>query len=270
MKLPHFHRHTGSNDTAGHIKDTVLDAAHIAILALSVMLIVFISYDTFNNIPFLENRAYMTFQLTVCLVFITDFFLELALTPHGRRKAYSRTRWLFLVMSVPYLNIIDSYDMQLSPDALYFIRFVPLARGALALVIVLDYIASNRITGIFVSYVSILLLTTYFAALIFYEREHPVNPHIGSYWNAFIWCSLQTTTLGSPVAPITVAGKIISVILSFMGVIMYPLFTVYIGSIIVDRTNVLNFIKKTSSSVKSTDSSADSSPPDSDNVADSE
>ena len=55
-----------------------------------------------------------------------------------------------------------------------------------------------------------------------------------------------------------------------MGVIMYPLFTVYIGSIIVDRTNVLNFIKKTSSSVKSTDSSADSSPPDSDNVADSE
>ncbi len=43
MKLPHFHRHTGSNDTAGHIKDTVLDAAHIAILALSVMLIVFIS-----------------------------------------------------------------------------------------------------------------------------------------------------------------------------------------------------------------------------------
>ena len=49
-----------------------------------------------SDIPFLENRAYMTFQLAVCLVFITDFFLELALTPHGRRKAYIRTRWLML------------------------------------------------------------------------------------------------------------------------------------------------------------------------------
>lgn len=254
MKLPHSHKTVPDSHTDDRLRQVMLNTAHAVILILSVLLIVFISYDTFKNIPFLESHAYMTFQLAVCLVFMIDFFLELALTPHGSRKSYIRSRWLFLVLSVPYLNIIDSYNIHLSPDALYFIRFIPLARGGLALVIVLNYISANRITGIFVSYVSILVLTTYFAALIFYEREHPVNPHILNYWNAFIWCALQTTTLGSSVAPITVAGKIISVILSFMGVIMYPLFTVYISSIIVGRSDLLNFLKRSPSDVKSHDS----------------
>lgn len=269
MKLPHSHSTSPQAANHNRLRITALNTAHAIILILSVLLIVFISYDTFNNIPFLENQAYMTFQLAVCIIFMTDFFLELFLTPRGRRRSYISSRWLFLLLSVPYLSIIQRCHMQLSPDALYFIRFIPLARGGLALVIVLNYISANRITGIFVSYVSILVLTTYFAALIFYEREHPVNPHIGNYWNAFIWCALQTTTLGSSVAPITVAGKIISVILSFMGVIMYPLFTVYISSIIVDRTNLLNFIKNQDKTVKTNSSHPAAHPPAATTVADS-
>lgn len=227
---------------AGRWHAVTLEVAHSVVLALSVLLIIFISYDTFRDIPFLESHSYMAFQLVVCMVFIVDFFLELALTPRGDRHAYVRRRWLYLILSIPYLNIIDSYDIKLGADALYFVRFIPLARGGLALVIVLDYIAANRITGLFVSYVSILVLTTYFAALIFYEREHPVNPYISNYGQAFVWCCLQTTTLGSPVMPVTVAGKIISVILSYMGIIMYPLFTVYLSSLILKRHDVLNLL----------------------------
>lgn len=108
---------------------------------------------------------------------------------------------------------------------------------------------------------SILLLTTYFAALIFYEREQPVNPHIGNYRDAFIWCALQTTTLGSSVAPLTVSGKIISVILSFMEVIMYPLFTVYLSSVIVKHTSVLNFLNSRVQNVKSASVSTENTNP---------
>lgn len=243
------------------LRAKAFNVAHAVVIALSVMLIVFISYDTFNNIPFLADRAYMNFQLCVCLVFMADFFVELFLTPRGSRRGYVRSRWLYLFLSIPWLTIINRFNIILSADCLYFIRFVPLARGGLALVIVLDYISANRITGIFVSYVSILVLTTYFAALIFYEREHPVNPHVESYWNAFIWCALQTTTLGSPVAPVTVAGKIISLILSFMGIIMYPLFTVYLSSLLVKHTNLLNLIKLSPKSVKSSPDTAQTTAP---------
>lgn len=227
-----------------------LEVAHSVVLILSVLLIVFISYDTFNGIQFLQSRPYMTFQLLVCGAFITDFFLELFLTPRGLRRHYVRHRWLYLFLSIPFLNIIDSYNLDLGPDALYFVRFIPLARGALAMVIVLGYITSNRITGIFVSYVSIVLLSTYFAALIFFEREHPVNEYITNFWQAFIWCCLEITTIGSSVAPVTVAGKIISVILAFMGLVMFPVFTVYLSSLILKRHDMLNIFKSSGKNVK--------------------
>ncbi len=237
----------------------ILDIFHAVILILSVALIAFISYDTFKNIPFLESDLYMTFQLFVCLVFIADFFVELWLTPRGERRRYMKSRWFFLLMSIPFLNIIDAYQIQLVPDALYFARFLPLARGALALAIVLNYIASNRITGIFVSYLSIMLLTVYFAGLIFYEREQPVNPGVTSYWDAFWWCSLEATTLGSSLNPMTLAGKLLAVLLSLMGIIMFPLFTVYLSSLILKSRSVLNILNIPKLNVKTADS-ADRSP----------
>lgn len=233
----------------------ILNCFQTAILILSVLLIVFISYDTFKNIPFLANRSYMLFQLFTCLVFITDFFVELKLTPHGGKAAYIKSRWFFLIISIPYLNIIDILNIGMSAGMLYFARFLPLVRGALALAIVLNYIAANKITGIFVSYLSILLLTVYFAGLIFYNRESPINPGVTSYWEAFWWCGMQATTLGCSLSPVTVAGKLLAVILSLMGTIMFPLFTVYLSSLILKSRKVLNIINIAGSKVKIADSS---------------
>lgn len=217
------------------IRKYILDSLHITIMVLSVLLIAYISYDTFRNIPFLQNAHYMRFQLFVCIVFILDFFIELFLAPD--KWFYLKRRWLFLLLSIPYLNIINHYNIQLSADAIYFVRFIPLARGALALAIVLGYISHNKITSIFASYVSIMLLITYFAGLIFFEREHPVNSMVTSYWDAFWWGCMQVTTLGCDIYPVTVAGKILCVVLSLMGMIMFPLFTVYLTNIIVSRHN---------------------------------
>lgn len=233
------------------VRRMLLDTLHILVLALSVLLISIISYTTFKGIPFLKDSLYMRFQLVVCLVFILDFFVELWLTPRGERHLYLRSRWLYLLLSVPYLNIIDGYGITLSPEALYFIRFVPLCRGGLALVIVLDYISANRITGMFLSYLSILILTVYFAALIFYECEQPVNPGVTSYWDAIWWCCMQSTTLGCSLMPVTVSGKVLSFVLSLMGMIMFPLFTVYLSSLILRERAGLNNVKFRAATVKS-------------------
>lgn len=229
----------------------IVNVLHAVILLLSVAMIVYISYDTFRNIPFLTDRGYMTFQFFVCMIFMADFFVELKLTPKGERRHYVGARWFFLLLSVPVLNIVGLFHLQLSADFLYFARFLPLARGALALAIVLNYIASTRITGFFVSYVSIMVLTVYFAGLIFYEREHPVNPGVENYWDAFGWCALQTTTMGSALNPVTVAGKLLAVVLSLMGVVMFPLFTVYLTSLIKRSRDKLNKFNISENSLKS-------------------
>jgi len=242
---------TGTIPVSPAARRVILDTLHIIVLVLSVLLITVISYTTFKSIPFLKDPLYMRFQLVVCLVFIIDFFMELWLTPRGERHLYMRSRWLYLLLSVPYLNIIDSYSLSLSSEALYFIRFVPLCRGGLALVIVLDYISSNRITGMFLSYLSILALTIYFAALIFYECEQPVNPGVTSYWDAIWWCCMQSTTLGCSLMPVTAAGKVLSFVLSLMGMIMFPLFTVYLSSLILRQRSGLNNVKFAPATVKS-------------------
>lgn len=214
------------------MKRLTLDILHWLVLVLSLLLIVFISVDTFENRPFLENRTYMVFQLWVCVVFIVDFFVELALTDRGERCSYLKRRWLFLLLSVPWLNVAQHFQLPLSADALYWVRFIPLARATMAMAIVTGYVTNNRVGSIFASYVTVLVAFIYFGSLIFFNAELGHNPGIHSYWNSLWWACMDATTIGCQIQPVTPTGKIVSAVLACMGVMIFPLFTVYITSIV--------------------------------------
>lgn len=199
---------------------------HTIVLILSVLLIVYISYDTFRSENFLANHAYMTFQFWVCVVFVADFFIELIFARH--RWQYVRHRFLFLFISIPYLNIVSALDIHLSPEALYFVRFIPLARGALALSIVFGYFSKNAITSFFMSYIVIMVMIVYFCSLIFYQCEQGVNPQVDTYWTALWWAAMNMSTVGCYINPMTIEGRIVAVILPISGMIIFPLFTVYL------------------------------------------
>lgn len=217
------------------VKNIVSDVMHWVIIILSVLLIVYISVDTFQGVNFLKNRSYMTFQLWVCVVFIADFFIELAIAEN--RWRYVRGHLLFLLLSVPYLNIIDSLGIPVSEADLFFVRFIPLARGVLAMAIVVGYISKNRITSLLASYVVIMLSVVYFSSLIFLYREQPVNPMVTDYGNALWWAFTTSTSVGCSINPMTVTGKILAVVVSCTGITMFPLFTVYLTSLITRYRN---------------------------------
>ncbi len=204
----------------------IMTFMNIVVLILSAALISWISYDTFKRINFLENHAYMTFQYWVCMVFILDFFLGLYYA--DKKWSYIKRRFWFLILSIPVLNIVNYLHITLSPDALFFVRFIPLARGALALAIVVSYVSSNAVTSLFASYITIMLFIAYFCSLIFYQREAGVNPDVNSYWTALWWTMMNLSTVGCAISPVTVAGKIVAVILPISGMIIFPLFTVYL------------------------------------------
>ena len=211
-------------------RKNIFRLVHTGILLLSVALIVFISYEIFNDIAFLNDRTYMTFQLCVCIFFILDYALSVWLSENPRRYAWRNIG--FLLISIPYLNIIDMLNIDPGPEVLYYIRFIPLIRGAWAMAIVVSYVSTNKIVGIFASYLSIMLLVLYFASILFFAREQPVNPGVPTYWSSLWWCSLEMTTIGAPVNPFTPTGKVLAAILSAMGMMMFPLFTVYLTQII--------------------------------------
>lgn len=212
------------------VKKVVLTTFNLVVLVLSALLIIYMSIETFQDKKFLDDHSYMTFQFWVCLVFIIDFFVGLYYSENKWR--YFRSHLIFLLLSIPYLNIINQLDIHLTSDAMYFMRFIPLARGALAMSIVMGYLSHNAISSLLVSYIVIMIFISYFCSLIFYQREFGVNPQVNSYWTALWWSCMNMSTVGCYINPVTVSGKIVAVILPITGMVIFPLFTVYLTNFV--------------------------------------
>ena len=163
-------------------KKGIYGILHVIILLLSLFLIISISIDTFKNLPFLTQGSYLKIQLWICTFFIFDFILEFFLS--HRKLHYLRTHFVFLIISIPYINIFDYYHVAFSPEIRYFLRFIPLIRGGYALAIVVGWLSYNKASSLFTSYLTMLLATVYFSSLIFFVLEHKVNPLVPDYGEA--------------------------------------------------------------------------------------
>ena len=164
---------------------------HVIILLLSLFLVISISVDTFKGIPFYTQSLYMKVQLWICILFLFDFILELFLSKDKLR--YFGTHFLFLLVAIPYQNIIAYMGWTFSPEITYMLRFIPLVRGGYAMAIVVGWLTYNKASSLFISYLTMLLATVYFASL---------------------------------------AGRVLSVLLAALGMMMFPIFTVYVTSLI--------------------------------------
>lgn len=218
------------------VKD-IYNVLHVVILLLSLFLVISISIDTFNNIPFQTESSYLKVQLWICIIFLFDFFFELFLSK--QKIKYLRTHFIFFIISIPYLNIIDYYHLELTEEVKYFVRFIPLIRGGYALAIIVGRFTKSKVTGLFVSYVTMLLATVYFSSLLFFAIEHKLNPGIHQYTDSLWWAFMNVTTVGSNIYAVTIAGQILSVVLAALGMMMFPIFTVYITSVF-QRVNKKN------------------------------
>lgn len=203
---------------------------HIIILVLSLFLIISISVDTFKGIPFYTQPSYMKVQLWICLWFLFDFVLELFLAHHKGR--YLRSHFIFFLVAIPYQNIIAHYGWTFSEEVTYFIRFIPLLRGGYALAIVVGWLTYNRASSLFVSYLTMLLATVYFSSLAFFVVEQKVNPLVTDYGDALWWAFMDVTTVGSNIVAVTATGRVLSVVLAALGMMMFPIFTVYVTSLV--------------------------------------
>lgn len=211
-------------------KRGIYGVLHIIILLMSLFLVISISIDTFKGIPFYAQSSYMEVQLWICLWFLFDFVLEFFLSKHKGR--YLQTHFIFFLVAIPYQNIIAYYGWTFSPEVTYLLRFIPLLRGGYALAIVVGWLTYNRASSLFVSYLTMLLATVYFASLAFFVMEHKVNPLVNGYGDAIWWAFMDVTTVGSNIIAVTVTGRVLSVVLAALGMMMFPIFTVYITHLI--------------------------------------
>lgn len=199
---------------------------HVIILLASVFLVVCISWDTFENLQFYRQPQFLTLQFWICMLFLADFFVELFLSP--RKKHFLATRWVFFLVSVPWLAIFTWLNIHFDPQVEYVLQFIPLVRGGYALAIVVGWFTSSKISSLFFSYLITLIASIYFASLAFYLFEHGVNALVTNYTDALWWAFMDATTVGSNIVAITAVGRVLSVVLAALGMMMFPIFTVYI------------------------------------------
>lgn len=207
---------------------------HILIVVLSLFLIVSISIDTFKGIAYYDQSTYMKIQFWICMFFIADFIIEWALAENKGR--YFATHFIFLLVSIPYLNIIHYMGWHFPHEVTYLFRFIPLIRGGYAIAIIVGWITYNRASSLFISYLTILMATVYFASLVFYVSEHGANSQVRDYGDSIWWAFMDVTTIGSNVIAVTPIGRVLSIILAALGMMTFPIFTVYVTNL-VERRN---------------------------------
>lgn len=119
------------NSEAG--KSATTKALHLLVLLLSSWLVVTLSIDTFRQVPFAERDCFTRMQMWVCLFFIFDFVVQWALAPN--RWCYLSRHFIFLLVSIPYVELFSWFQVACSAELSYFLRLVPFVRSGYALAI---------------------------------------------------------------------------------------------------------------------------------------
>lgn len=203
---------------------------NIIVLLLSFGLIAFISWDTYKGKDFLNNTIYMKYQFIVCMIFIAEYVYRFFITKNPVKFFILTLPYIFI--SIPYLNLIQYYGYYVAPETLYYLRFIPVLRGLIALVVVVIFVSKNLARTLFASYVLVLVPFVYMSGLFFYVAEKSINPGIKNFWYALWWAGMNVTTIGCDINPMTATGMILGLVLSLLGIMMFPLFTVYLGDMI--------------------------------------
>ncbi len=203
---------------------------YILTVIASMILIADITIVDLPNIQKNLDIVPTQLQLWICIYFLIDFVLLMLVADNKWR--YFKRYFILIPLSIPYTNIFASLSIDLSSDALYLIKFIPIIRGVVALILLINLLISNKITGLFMAYLSIFISMAYVQTLIFFLYESPVNPSVQSYYDVLWWASMTVTTLGSNIIPVTGVGKVSTAILAITGITIFPIFTVYITTMI--------------------------------------
>ena len=215
----------------------LLRATNILALIASILLLAALSLEI---IYYRELKAFTSWftiaSAVVCLIYCLDFFVLMA---HAERPMHFFVRNAYILfLSIPYHALAVYLAIDLSHTAQMVMSGVVVLRSVMALYITLRWLIERRTTRLLWAYIATVVLSSYVAALLFYEYEAPVNHDVANFGDALWWSWMNLTTVGAEIFPVTALGKTLCVLLPILGMAMFPVFTVYVTSLY-DGTQVV-------------------------------
>ena len=195
-------------------------------LIAGVALLVGVSVEVLTGNHHTYSEWYMWLQLMVCIIFIFDF--ASALVARDSNHDYFLLNLLSLIVSIPYLNILDWIDVPLDRGVAVTVAALPLLRSFVAMGVVVKWFINGKANRLFGAYLFTVVCFTYLAALMFYDYEVDVNDKLHGFGNALWWAWMNVTTVGAAIFPVTAVGKVLAVVLPALGMMFFPIFTIYV------------------------------------------
>ena len=186
------------------------------VLLGSMAIIVVASIELLKGNEALSESFILKFHLWICSLFLADFFVRWY--TDGWTARFFWNNLFFLIVSIPYLNIVYNLSTSISHSTWILLRLIPLARGIYGVSLIVGWMTRSKITNLLITYLTI----------VFYYMEHDVNPPVKTYWDAFDWALMNVTTVGSNIFGVTKIGQILAVVLAAAGMIFFPIFTAYV------------------------------------------
>lgn len=226
---------TDVHHTRGAAVRYLLLAMHLLVLAGAALLIGLVSYDTFQSLSFVGNTFYLTIQYWICLLFLFDLVVECLFAP--ARWRYFLSHIPAFLLCIPYLAVLHRLDIHISGEWLFLLEVLPVVRAVFVVGAVMRELRIGKLSSMFGAYLFMLLTVVYFGALMFYVAEGATNPQVHSFRSAIYWAVMSMTTTGSNITETTTIGSTIAVVISAMGLMLFPVFTVYISNAVASNSS---------------------------------
>jgi voltage-gated potassium channel len=224
------HEESTLKPVRGRFGHTILDDLLMVLLALiSIFLLLFeVVHDQTPE----QTEVLHWADLTIAFIFLLEWTIRFIKAPD--RRQFARLHWWELLASIPLS--LDSIQALRSLQLLRVLRLIRLIRFAVRLKVLLD--ASQRFTEqtylVYIMTVTGLIIIG--GALAFHYCEFGVNPNVKSFWDSFWWATVTTTTIGyGDIYPVTVAGRLIAILVMFTGIGTLGVFTATIAAYIIKQ-----------------------------------
>ncbi len=197
----------------------------IVVLCLSIFSLLALLGEIFLPLAPPQRELLQDIDTIICGVFLLDFFVHLWLAPG--KKAYLKWGWVDLLSSIPEIEWLRWGRI---------FRVVRIVRALRSFNEVREHLSLDRAKGTFGVVTLITILATIFATLAMLVFETAPESNIKTAGDALWWAFATITTIGyGDRYPVTLAGRIVAVILVICGLSVFGTFTAYIASFFVGR-----------------------------------
>lgn len=196
---------------------------NLIIVVLSVYVLAALLVDTFFALPPDIHDLLQIIDDGICIVFLFDFFYRLYKSKN--KLSFMKWGWIDLISSIPSLPFVRFGRL------FRLIRLFRILRAFRSIKVLSQHVFRNRVQGTMSAVTIITFLVVIFSSISILMVEKDPASNIKTAEDSIWWSLVTVTTVGyGDKYPITTEGRIIGVVLMFVGVGLFGTFTAYVAS----------------------------------------